>query len=60
MVWGITAKDGQAPVRVEDAHPGIISKREYQRLKKLLGSRAPRKVNPRRASSPYLLSGILR
>ncbi|MYC06781.1 MAG: hypothetical protein F4X57_06380 [Chloroflexi bacterium] len=26
----------------------------------MLGSRAPRKVNPRRASSPYLLSGILK
>ena len=25
---------------------------------RLLGSRAPKKVNPRRASSPYLLSGI--
>ena len=37
MVWGITAKDGQPPVRVEDAHPGIISKREYQGLKKQLG-----------------------
>ena len=24
----------------------------------MLGSRAPKKVNPRRASSPYLLSGI--
>ena len=60
VVWGTTAKDGQPPVRVEDAHPAIISKREYQRVKKLLGSRAPKRANPRRASSPYLLSGILK
>ena len=47
-------------MRVEDAHPAIVSKREFHRIKKMLGSRAPRKVNPRRASSPYLLSGILK
>jgi len=60
VVWGISAKDRQPPVRVEDAHPAIISKREYRRVKKLLGSRAPNQANPRRASSPYLLSGILK
>ena len=60
VVWGISAKDGQAPVRVEDAHPAIVSKQEFRRVKRLLRSRAPKKVNPRRASSPYLLSGILK
>ena len=60
VVWGISAKDGASPVRVEDAHPAIISKREFQKVKKLLGSRAPKKVNPRRISSPYLLSGLLK
>ncbi len=60
VVWGANAKDGQPPVRVKDAHPAIISKREFRRVKRLLGSRTPKKVNPRRASSPYLLSGILK
>ena len=60
VVWGTSAKDGQPPVRVEDAHAAIISKQEFRRVKKLLGSRAPRKVSPQRASSPYLLSGILK
>ncbi len=60
VVWGAKAKDGAPPVRVEDAHPAIISKGEFQRVKKLLGSRAPKRMNPRRASSPYLLSGLLR
>ncbi len=58
VVWGTTAKDGQPPVRAEDAYPAIISNREYRQVKRLLGSRAPKQANPRRASSPYLLSGI--
>ena len=60
MVWGTRAKDAAPPVRVEDAHPAIVSKREFQRVNKLLGSRAPKKVHPRRSASPYLLSGLLR
>ena len=60
VVWGIKAKDKAEPVRVEDAFPAIVSRREFQRAKKLLGSRAPKQVNPRRASSPYLLSGLLK
>ena len=60
VVWGINAKDKAPPVRVEDAHPAIITKGEFRRAKKLLGSRAPKRMNPRRASSPYLLSGLLR
>ena len=60
MVWGATAKDGAPPVRVEDAHPAIVSKGEFRRAKKLLGSRAPKKVHPRRSASLYLLSGLLR
>ena len=58
VVWGANAKDGQPPVRVEDAHPGIVSRREFRRIAGMMQSRAPKKVNPRRISSPYLLSGI--
>ena len=60
VVWGVTSKDGTPPVRVEDAHPAIVSKSEFRRVRKLLGSRAPKSVHPRRASSPYLLSGLVR
>ena len=58
VVWGANAKDGQPPVRVEDAHPGIVSKQEFRRIARMMQSRAPKKVNPRRISSPYLLSGL--
>ena len=47
-------------MRVENAHPAIVSKRQFRRVNKLLGSRAPKKVHPRRSVSPYLLSGLLR
>ena len=60
LVWGTNAKDGAPPVRVEDAFPAIVTKQEFRRAKKLLGSRAPKSVHPRRAASPYLLSGLLR
>ena len=60
LVWGAKAKDGAAPVRVENAHPAIVSKQDFQRARKLLASRAPKKMNPRRASSPYLLSGLVK
>ena len=59
LVWGTKAKDGAPPVRVEEAFPAIVSKREYRRAKRLLSSRAPRRVHPKRSSSPYLLSGLL-
>ncbi len=58
VVWGANAKDGAPPVRVEDAHPAIVSKQEFQRIARIMESRAPNKANPRRVSSPYLLSGL--
>ena len=58
LVWGTNAKDGQDPVRVEDAFPAIVSQQEFQRVRKLLASRAPAITHPRRAASPYLLSGL--
>ncbi len=58
LVWGTNAKDGQDPVRVKDAFPAIVSHEEFQRVRKLLAARAPAVTHPRRAASPYLLSGL--
>ncbi len=58
LVWGTNAKDGTPPVRVENAFPAIITHQEFQRVKRLLKSRSPKTVHPRRAASPYLLSGL--
>ena len=60
LVWGTNAKDKAPPVRVEDAFPAIVTREEFERAKRLLQSRAPKHIHPRRASSPYLLSGLLK
>ena len=58
LVWGTGAKDGTPPVRVENAFPAIVTPQEFQRVQRLLKSRSPKTVHPRRAASPYLLSGL--
>ncbi len=58
LVWGQKSKDKQEPVRVENAFPAIVSQQEFARVRKLLESRAPAVTHPRRAASPYLLSGL--
>ena len=60
MVWGNTAKDKAEPVRVEKAFSAIVSKAQFRRVAKLMRSRAPKVANPRRVSSSYLLSGLVK
>ncbi|MYE83835.1 MAG: recombinase family protein, partial [Gammaproteobacteria bacterium] len=60
LLWGVTAKDGLPPVRVEDAFPAIVSKDDFRQVASLLRAKAPAQVHPRRAASPYLLSGLVR
>ena len=60
LVWGANARNGTPPVRIENAFPAIVSQQEFRKVRRLLKSRAPNKVNPRRASSAYLLSGLLK
>ena len=45
---------------MEDAFPPIVTRQEFDRIARMLQSRAPKKVHPRRAVSPYLLSGLLK
>ena len=47
-------------MRVENAFPAIISTAQFNRVSKLLRSRAPRIVNPRRVASHFLLSGLVK
>ena len=60
LVWGANAKDGAPPVRVEKAFSALVSKRKFRQVASLLRSRAPKSVHPRRSSSPYLLSGLVK
>ncbi len=58
LIWGQKARDGQEPVRVENAFPVIVSADEFDRARRLMEARAPKVTHPRRAASPYLLSGL--
>ena len=60
MVWGANAKDNAEPVRVEQAFPAIITKDQFNRVGMLMRSRAPKRSNPRRVGSTYLLSGLVK
>ena len=60
LVWGTKAKDKAEPVRVEKAFPAIVSRDDFERVSAILESKAPARIHPRRAASPYLLSGIVR
>ena len=60
LVWGVASKDKAPPVRVEGACPAIVSKSQFERVARLLRSKAPSRVNPRRAASSYLLSGLVK
>ncbi len=59
LVWGLNAKDGAPPVRVEDAFPAIVSRTEYERVGRMMESRRPARAHPRRIASRYLLSGLV-
>ena len=60
LVWGKRSKGKARPVRVEGAVPAIVSAEEFERVQELLRSRAPKVEHPRRVSSPYLLSGLVK
>jgi len=60
LVWGANAKDGNDPVRVEKAFPGIVSTAQFNRVKGVMRSRAPKVVNPRRVGSPFLFSRLIK
>ena len=58
LIWGVEAKSDFEPVRSPNAVPSIITEAEYRHVQKILASRAPSVINPRRVSSRFLLSGM--
>ena len=53
-------RTNREPVRVENTFPAIVSRDQFTRIAAMMRSRAPSKVNPRRISSSYLLSGLVK
>ena len=45
---------------MENAFPGVVTTEEFRLISNIMRSRAPSQVHPRRASSPYLLSGLVK
>ena len=60
LIWGVAAKDNAPPIRVEDAFPAIVSKPLFNAVSSHLRSRAPSVEHPRRVSSSYLFSGLVK
>ena len=60
LVWGANAKDKADPIRVEKAFPAIITKAKFDRVNRLMRSRAPKIAHPRRVGSTFLLSGLVK
>ena len=60
LVWGANAKDQAPPVRVEHAFPAVVSAEQFRRVATLLESRGPANAHPRRSTSSYLLSGLVK
>ena len=60
LIWGRNSKRNLSPIRVENAWPAIVNRETFDKVQAQLKDRAPAQLNPRRAASPYLLSGIAR
>ena len=60
LVWGNNAKDNADPVRVEKAFPAVVTKAQFDRVNRIMRSRAPRVSHPRRVGSTFLLSGLVK
>ena len=60
LVWGNNAKDNADPVRVEKAFPAAVTKAQFDRVNRIMCSRAPRVSHPRRVGSTFLLSGLVK
>lgn len=58
FVWGKNSKRGNEPVRTKNVCPPIIDRETFLKVQTMMKERTPKRVHPRRASSPFLLSGI--
>ena len=58
IVWGMSS-DKEPPTVTPNAHEGIVTPDEFERVQELLRGRAYEVVNPRHAGSPYLLSSLV-
>jgi DNA invertase Pin-like site-specific DNA recombinase/archaellum component FlaC len=60
IVWGRNSKRGLPPIRMENACPAVVDQYTFEQVQKNLDQRAFAQIHPRRVSSQYLLSGLVR
>ena len=64
LVWGRGGRYHREtrlePVRVPGSLPALVDEETFSFVQQVLRTRAPKVTPPRRVSSPYLLSGLLR
>ena len=64
LQWGVKGKFHREakldPIVIEGALPALVQPKEFEQVQSQLRSRAPAVIHPRRLTSPYLLSGLLR
>ena len=58
LVYGRNSKRGLDVIRVENAWPTIVSRPVFEQVQELIKGRRFQNIHPKRASSPFLLSGI--
>ena len=60
LIWGVNAKDGAPPVRVEGAFDAIVTREQFDRVARMLSSKHRSVMHPRRVASSHLLSGLVK
>lgn len=55
----VAGKMSQECIRIEHAHPAIVSEDVFQRVQAMLHERSPKVMHPRFLVSDYLLSGLV-
>ena len=60
IVWGASSKSGDPPVIAEGRHEPIVSKEEFDQAGQVLAAKHHDVINPRRVSSDYMLTSMLR
>ena len=57
LIWGVSAKDGADPVRVEKAFPAIVTRTQFQRVGRQLATAPPRLDTPEGWEAPSCSAG---
>lgn len=60
LIWGRDSKRGLPPIRVDSQCPAIVTREEFDRAQAVMKERSFAQTHPRRTSSPFLLSGIIK